>query len=175
MQIAAKEDILLGFHCEDYSMITRYQEQAIRQGKNTWRDYLDARPVIAEEIAVQNILDMAEETGARVHICHVSHPKAAERIRRAKQKGIRVTAETCPHYLIYSEEDVIRGKGVFKCSPPLRKAQDRDALWEYINNGTLSCIVSDHSPAAPEEKADQLSVWEIWGGISGLQTGMEVM
>ena len=175
MQIAAKEDILLGFHCEDYSMITRYQEQAIRQGKNTWRDYLDARPVIAEEIAVQNILDMAEETGARVHICHVSHPKVAERIRRAKQKGIRVTAETCPHYLIYSEEDVIRGKGVFKCSPPLRKAQDRDALWEYINNGTLSCIVSDHSPAAPEEKADQLSVWEIWGGISGLQTGMQVM
>ena len=175
MQIAAKEDILLGFHCEDYSMITRYQEQAIRQGKNTWRDYLDARPVIAEEIAVQNILDMAEETGARVHICHVSHPKVAERIHRAKQKGIRVTAETCPHYLIYSEEDVIRGKGVFKCSPPLRKARDRDALWEYINNGTLSCIVSDHSPAAPEEKADQLSVWEIWGGISGLQTGMQVM
>lgn len=175
MKRAAKLDFLLGFHCEDYGMISYNEALAKKEGKNSWRDYLDARPVIAEELAVQNILDMAKETGARIHICHVSHPKAAERIRKAKKQGVRVTAETCVHYLIYSEEDLIINGGLFKCSPPLRTEEAAQELWDYVLDGTLSCIVSDHSPAALYEKSADLSVWDTWGGISGLQTGLQLM
>lgn len=175
MKRAKELDLLLGFHCEDYTMITLGQELAMKRGENSYLSYVNARPVIAEEIATQNMLDLAEATGARIHICHVSHPRVAERIKQAKAKGVRVTAETCPHYLVYTQEDLFQGKGVFKCSPPLRDAAGRDELWRYVQDGTLSCIVSDHSPAAPYEKADNLTVWETWGGISGLQTGMQVM
>ena len=175
MKKAAELDLLLGFHCEDYAMISYWEKQAKEAGKNSWRSYLDARPVIAEELAVQNILDMARETGARIHICHVSHPAVAERVRKARAEGVRVTAETCPHYLIFTEEDVEKNGGLFKCSPPLRKKEDMERLWDYLKDGTLESIVSDHSPAAPYEKSDNLTVWETWGGISGLQTGLQIM
>ena len=175
MQKAKEMDLLLGFHCEDYTMITLGQEMAQKRGENTYQSYVSARPVLAEELAVQNVLDMAEQIGTKIHICHVSHPKVAERIKQAKARGVKVTAETCAHYLIYTEQDLFKGKGTFKCSPPLRDEKSRDELWKYIVDGTLSCIVSDHSPAAPYEKSDDLSVWDTWGGISGLQSGMQLM
>lgn len=175
MEKAAKLDLMLGFHCEDYGMISYFEKRAKDRGENTWQAYLDARPVIAEELAVQNILDMAKKTGARVHICHVSHPAVAERIQKAMEEGVSVTAETCPHYLIYTGEDVVKNGGIFKCSPPLRDAGAVEGLWRYVENGTLSSIVSDHSPAAPCEKSGDLSVWDTWGGISGLQTGLQLM
>lgn len=175
MKKAKDMNLLLGFHCEDYSMISFNEAMAKNNGENSYRSYLDARPVIAEEIATQNILDMAKETGARVHICHVSHPGVAKRIKKAIKEGVKVTAETCMHYLIYTEEDLIKNGGLFKCSPPLRKEESKEKLWDYVLDGTLSSIVSDHSPAAEYEKENDLTVWDTWGGISGLQTSFQIM
>jgi allantoinase len=95
MEILREFDARAGFHCEDYSLIKWGEERAKRKAKPDWQDFLDSRPVIAELIATQNIIECARETGAKVHICHVSHPKVAQAIKEAQLDGVDVTAETC--------------------------------------------------------------------------------
>ncbi|MGE4548759.1 MAG: allantoinase AllB [Intestinibacillus sp.] len=168
-------DGLAGLHCEDYAIIRGEQARAVAESRAGARDFLDARPVSAEHIAVEAVLALAEEAGARVHICHVSHPEVAERIRQAKARGVRVTAETCPHYLVFDEHNVLEGGTVFKCAPPLRRAEDAARLWGYVLDGTLDCVCSDHSPCAPAEKqSGKNGFFDAWGGLSGIQTTAQV-
>lgn len=156
-----------GFHCEDASVIRACE--AARPGE-TRQDFLDSRPVSAEVVAVQGVIALARELAVPVHICHVSHPEAAQAIREAQRQGVDVTAETCPHYLIFSEEELLNRGVLFKCAPPLRPAAARDRLWDYLADGTISCVCSDHSPCAPEEKEEErLGVFGAWTGMSGIQ------
>lgn len=177
MEIAAKFNGLLGFHCEEYSIIKGGEAEALaRSGGNaTWRDFLGSRPLSAELISTYAVIELARETGARVHICHVSHPDAAELIRRGKADGVRVTGEVCGHYLAFSELDVLEKGPLFKCAPPLREPAAREGLWKYVADGTLSCLGSDHSPCRADEK-DQAThgVMGAWGGVSGIQSLMQV-
>lgn len=176
LKITKEIDSLIGFHCEDYSIIKNEENKAIQEGRTTREDYLLSRPVIAELISTQNIIALARENDAKVHICHVSHPEVAEEIRKAQQSGVRITAETCSHYLVYTEDDLIKNGMLFKCAPPLRKKEARDKLWEYVIDGTLSCIGSDHSPSTLEEKSEETNgAFGAWGGISGVQSLMQVM
>ena len=100
----------------------------------------------------------------------------AELVRRAQADGLSVTGETCPHYLVFTEENLLSCGTVFKCAPPLRTAEARDGLWEYVLDGTLSCIGSDHSPSRPDEKDEAVhGVMGAWGGFSGLQSLVQVM
>lgn len=170
-----KFDGVAGFHCEDYSIIAYEEEQAVKSGKVSRSDYLKSRPLIAELIAVKNIIDLSKETGARVHICHVSSPAVAEEIRHAKAQGVRITAETCPHYLKFNEDDFIEKGMLFKCAPPLRTKEESEDLWKYLCDGTLDIVSSDHSPSAENEKSEDEGAFKPWGGISGLQTGLQVM
>ena len=172
----ASYDILLGFHCEDYSIIKYEEEKAIRENRHSIPDYLASRPVCAEVLATENIIRLAKETGAKVHICHISHPEVAQKIKEAQASGIRITGETCTHYLVYSEEDFINNGTLFKCAPPLRTKNDKEMLWNYVIDGTISCVGSDHSPCTLEEKAvDSGDIWKAWGGISGVQSIFQVM
>ncbi|MDF2929561.1 MAG: allantoinase [Anaerospora sp.] len=165
-----------GFHCEDYSIIKWEEARAKRKEKNDWQDFLNSRPVIAEIVATKNIIDLARELDAKVHICHVSHPRVAKIIRDAQLDGVDVTGETCGHYLAFTDQDVIKNGSLFKCAPPLREAQAVEELWEYVNNGTLSCIGSDHSPCELSEKSEEAhGVFGAWGGISGIQNTMQVV
>lgn len=165
-----------GFHCEDYSIIKWEEARAKRKEKNDWRDFLNSRPVIAELVATKNIIDLARELDAKVHICHVSHPRVAKIIRDAQLEGVDVTGETCGHYLAFTDQEVIKNGSLFKCAPPLREAQAVEELWEYVNNGTLSCIGSDHSPCELSEKSEAVhGVFGAWGGISGIQNTMQVV
>jgi allantoinase len=176
MKVMGPSNIILGFHAEEFSVIAYNEEKAKKEGRLSIRDYLDARPVLAEILSIESMVRLARETGAKIHICHVSHPEAAEIIKKAKQEGIDITAETCTHYLVFNEEDFIKGGPKFKCAPPLRKEEDRKKLWDYVLDGTLSCIVSDHSPCALEEKTvGNDNIWEAWGGISGVQSTFQVM
>jgi allantoinase len=164
------------FHCEDYSIIKWEEERAKRKEKIDWQDFLNSRPVIAELIATQNIIDLARELEAKVHICHVSHPRVAKIIRDAQLEGVDVTAETCGHYLTFTDKDVVKNGPLFKCAPPLREAAAVEEMWEYVNNGTLSCIASDHSPCELSEKSEEKhGVFGAWGGISGIQNVMQVV
>lgn len=176
MEILKEFDARAGFHCEDYSIIKWEEARAKRKDKNDWQDFLDSRPVIAELIATQNIIDVAKEVGAKVHICHVSHPRVAQIIREAQLDGVDVTAETCGHYLTFTDQDVIKNGSLFKCAPPLRDAAAVEGMWEYVNNGTLSSIASDHSPCELSEKSEEKhGVFGAWGGISGIQNVMQVV
>jgi len=176
LQILAKLGARAGFHCEDYSVIKWEEKRQQDAHNNTWQAFLDSRPLIAELIATRNILDLARETGAKVHICHVSHPAVAQIIREAREAGIDVTGETCSHYLTYSQEDLLKNGSLFKCAPPLRGETDREALWPYVEDGTLCCVGSDHSPCASKEKdEEEHGVFGAWGGISGIQSIPQVM
>ncbi|MCI1858898.1 MAG: allantoinase AllB [Sporolactobacillus sp.] len=168
-------DGLAGFHCEDYGIISYYTDLAEQTGHLSRADYLAARPVVAELIAVNTIIELSRESGTRVHICHVSHPAVAETIKRAKEQGVRVTAETCPHYLVFNENDFLQKGMFYKCAPPLRSQEASQKLWDYVKDGTLDLIVSDHSPCADEEKSEADGAFKPWGGISGVQTGFQVM
>lgn len=163
-----------GFHCEDYSLIKWGEERAKRKKQPGWQDFLDSRPVVAELVATQNIIECARETGAKVHICHVSHPDVAEAIRKAQHDGVDVTAETCGHYLAFTEKDVLEKGSIFKCAPPLRRAEDVDRLWEYVADGTLSSIASDHSPCEESEKSEEKhGIFAAWGGLSSIQNTVQ--
>lgn len=176
MKLTSPLNLLLGFHCEDYSIIQNNERKAMENNRITRKDYLESRPVIAELLATKNIIDLARETGGKVHICHVSDPLVAEEIKKAKAQGINITGETCAHYLVFTEEDVIKNGAIFKCAPPLRRNESKERLWEYVIDGTLDCIASDHSPAAPEEKSEKKqNIFEVWGGISGIQSTFQVM
>ncbi|MCR3956884.1 MAG: allantoinase AllB [Gudongella sp.] len=175
LEILKTVDARAGFHCEDYSIIKWEESRAQRKESITWEDFLNSRPLIAEIIATKNILDLARETGAKVHICHVSHPDVAEEIKKAKQEGIDVIGETCSHYLTFSREDVISKGSLFKCAPPLREKEAVEKMWEYVEDGTLSCLSSDHSPSALEEKSEEdHGIFGAWGGISGIQNVFQV-
>ena len=165
-----------GFHCEDYSIIKWEEARAQRKDKNDWQDFLDSRPLIAELVATQNIIDLAKELDAKVHICHVSHPRVAKIIREAQLQGVDVTAETCGHYLTFTDKDVIKNGSLFKCAPPLREAAAVEEMWEYVNNGTFASVGSDHSPCELSEKSEEKhGVFGAWGGISGIQNVMQVV
>ena len=112
-----------------------------------------SRPAAAEVEAIERLAALAERHGARVHIVHVSSAEGCRAIAAARARGVRMTAETCPHYLTFTGDEVPEGATEFKCAPPLRTAADRDALWEALLAGTLDQIVSDHSPCPPELKA----------------------
>lgn len=175
IEILQKFDGLAGFHCEDYNMIKENEEKAITEGRNSRLDYLRARPVEAELKAVNDIIDILRATKGKAHICHVSHPLVAQSIKKAKAEGIEITAETCMHYLLFTGDDLIKNGAVFKCSPPLRNKKDAAMLWDYIVDGTLDCICSDHSPCRIEEKSEKgaKGIFGAWGGISSVQTSLQ--
>ncbi len=175
LKILRELDGIGGFHCEDYDIIAYEESKAINEGRLSIKDYLKARPVAAELIATKNVIDLAKEQGANIHICHVSHGKIADIIKRAKEENVNITSETCPHYLVFSAEDVIKKGLIYKCSPPIREKENIDSMWEAVRDGTLDCIVSDHSPSRIDEKDAELGAFKAWGGISGLQTGLQVV
>jgi allantoinase len=113
---------------------------------------------------------LGEEFDVHVHIVHVSSAEALAPIRAAKARGARITAETCPHYLLFAAEDIADGAVQFKCAPPIRDRTNNEQLWEALKDGTLDFVASDHSPAPPEiKKIDSGDFRNAWGGIAGLQ------
>jgi allantoinase len=133
----------------------------------TW---LASRPVGAETEAVRFLIDLARKTGLRIHVVHVSAPETLELITVARANGVRMTAETCPHYLGFAAEEIPDGATEYKCAPPIREARYREALWEALARGRLDGVVSDHSPAAPATKLlKEGDFVRAWGGIASLQ------
>ena len=128
--------------------------------------------MVAELEAIVRALLFAEETGADLHIVHVSTARGVELVREAAARGVRATCETCPHYLYFSEADLLAKGAPLKCAPPLRADTERLALLNVL--GDLDLIASDHSPAPPDLKTDP-DFFEVWGGISGVQATLGVL
>lgn len=180
LEILKPYNALCGFHCEEYGQVLEREKEAKlkkeRTEKEKIRDFLDAHDVWTEYVATKNIIDMARATGGRVHICHVSHPMVAQVVKEAMHEGVKVSAETCPHYLGFTEEFVMEKGAPAKCTPPMRKQEDMEQLWNYVLDGTLSCVGSDHSPAADEEKDNTTKdIWHAWGGLNSIQYFLPMM
>jgi allantoinase len=168
MKIAAACGLPVGVHAEDDEMTQALAEERRSQGKIGWRDYLDSRPIEAELRAIRVALELAGETGCDLHIVHVSCPEGIDLIQDARKHGVRVSAETCPHYLLLTDDSVGEIGPPAKCAPPLRDAARRDEMWNRFGAGNIDTLGSDHSPAPPEMKVSQ-DFFAIWGGISGCQ------
>ncbi|MFP8957112.1 allantoinase AllB [Natrialbaceae archaeon A-CW3] len=168
----------LGFHEENGEIVDYTTKQFKADGKNRPIDFARSRPVIAEREAIERMCTFAEETGAKIHMYHVSSGSAAEAVARGKDRGIDVTAETCPHYLWFTE-DVLREKGnVARIQPPIRDADQRDRLWAALESGAIDSIATDHAPHTAEEKLvdDPFgNTWDAISGFVGLETEIPVM
>jgi len=134
--------------------------------------YLASRPRAAEDQAIELVIRLVRETGARAHIVHHSSADALPLLREAKRAGLPLTAETCPHYLHFAAEDVPDGRTEFKCAPPIRERDNREALWRALGEGVLDMVASDHSPCSPALKQGDFE--RAWGGIAGLQLALPV-
>ncbi len=164
-EIAAFDGLLI-VHAED----PHHLATAPQHGGPRYADFLASRPRDAEDTAIAHLVQEAKRLGARVHILHLSSSDALPVIAAARADGVRVTVETCPHYLTLTAEEVPDGASEFKCCPPIREAANQDLLWQALADGTVDCVVTDHSPSTADLKTDDFAT--AWGGISGLQLSL---
>ncbi|MCY7372331.1 MAG: allantoinase AllB [Spirochaetaceae bacterium] len=170
-EIAAHDGLLL-VHAEDPGELSAAPDPS----GPSYARFLASRPATSEVAAVATVLDVARHTGARVHVVHLSSAGALPLLAGAKADGVRVSVETCPHYLVLRAEDVPDGATDYKCCPPVRDDANRDALWAGLGDGTIDMVVSDHSPCIPALKAlDTGDFAAAWGGISSLQLGLPLV
>jgi allantoinase len=141
-----------------------------------FQTFLHSRPRQSENQAIELMIRLARETGARIHIVHHSSSDALPMLERAKADGLRITVETCPHYLTFAAEDIPEGATEFKCCPPVRERENREKLWSALESGIIDMVVSDHSPCSPHLKLREAGDFVgAWGGIASLQLGLPVM
>ncbi|WP_030421478.1 allantoinase AllB [Streptomyces sp. SCSIO 75703] len=167
-EIAAFDGLLI-VHAED----PHHLAAAPQRGGPRYADFLASRPRDAEDTAIATLVAQAARFGARVHVLHLSSADALPLIVRARAEGVRLTVETCPHYLTLTAEEVPDGASEFKCCPPIREAANRDLLWQALADGTIDCVVTDHSPSTADLKTDDFAT--AWGGISGLQLSLSAV
>ena len=165
----AAVDALLIVHAEDGAEIKP------ASGRD-FGAFVASRPPVAERRAIEKVISGAAATGARAHIVHLSAAECVAMIAGAKAAGIRLTAETCPHYLYFASEQVPDGATEFKCCPPVRDSVNREALWRGVEAGVIDCVVSDHSPCPPELKSFETGDFgQAWGGIASLQLSLSAV
>ncbi|MEU2338428.1 allantoinase AllB [Streptomyces sp. NPDC013172] len=157
---------LLIVHAED----PHHLAAAPQHGGPKYADFLASRPRDAEDTAIAQLIAQAKRLDARVHVLHLSSSDALPLIAEAKRDGVRITVETCPHYLTLTAEEVPDGASEFKCCPPIREAANQDLLWQALADGTIDCVVTDHSPSTADLKTADFAT--AWGGISGLQLSL---
>lgn len=141
-----------------------------------YETFLASRPRAAENKAIELMIKLSREFDVRVHIVHHSSAEALPMLAEAIVAGVKITAETCPHYLHFAAEEIADRATEFKCCPPIRERENREQLWRALNDGTIQMIVSDHSPCSPEMKLlESGNFLEAWGGISSLQLRLPVV
>jgi dihydroorotase len=165
----AFDDVVLAEHCEDASLSTGQQ---MHEGISSYSLGLAGQPAAAEDAIVFRDIEMARLIGGRLHICHLSSARSVELVRRAKADGLRVSAEVTPHHLVFIDEDLRTYDTNLKVNPPLRSAEDREALRNGLADGTIDAIATDHAPHAVEEKEAEFD--RAPHGTIGLETALAV-
>jgi allantoinase len=147
-----------------------------RPDPRRYRTWLDSRPDVSEQAAIEMLVRLATEYGARVHIVHLASAEALPVIRAARAAGVALSVETCPHYLTFAAEEIADGATAFKCAPPIRSRANRDRLWAALVNGDIDLVATDHSPAPPALKhLDDGDFVRAWGGVASLQLGLPIV
>ena len=176
MKKVAETGVMVGFHTENNDMVNKNIARLRSEGKTSPLYHGRSRPPVVEIETAAKILLFAEKIGTKVEICHISTPEVVELVNRAKSKGVYVVAETCPHYL-FLNENVLEKVGVFaKCNPPLRSEEERLKMWEFVNNGSIDIIGSDHAPYTKAEKErGSEDIFTPPAGFPGLSTRLPLL
>ncbi len=176
MERSAEVDRFVGYHCEDSPTIELLRDRLIGAGRVDFRAYHESRPEFTESLATVPLLEIARETGGRLHLVHMSSPWAIELANLYWAKGTCVTVETCPHYLVFSDEDTARRGPYAQVAPPLRSPATVDALWDLIDDGSIDIIATDHAPGTPDEKVrGEKNIFEGGGGLPALEVVWPLM
>lgn len=160
-------------HAEAPGPIAQAAGKISRSNPRQYVTWLDSRPPAAETEAIELLLRLSREFGARIHIVHLSSSEAIAMLQNAKSDGCAITVETCPHYLTFAAEEIADGATEFKCAPPIRERENREKLWAALVDGTIDFIATDHSPCPPAMKLpDAGDFMRAWGGIAGLELSL---
>ncbi len=173
-EILARHGYRCTVHAENASIMARRQDRMEKSGRTDPLAHLAARPEVCAVEAVGRAVAFAEWTGARLHIAHKSSKDALYILKDAKARGVDVTVETCPHYLLMSTEDMKLKGGVLRVNPPIREPGHAEALWAALHDGTIDMIATDHAPHQPDEKSAE-NIWQCDCGFPGVETQMPVM
>ena len=167
--VLARLGLPLMVHAEDPALL--------RAGENSgsYADYLASRPVEAEHSAIELLVALMNRAHAAVHIVHLSSATSLPIIRAARERGLALTVETCPHYLTFAAEEIPDGATEYKCAPPIRSAAEREALWQALLAGEIDLVASDHSPCPPNLKRTHGDFFSAWGGIASLQVSLSAV
>ena len=171
---AASLGLPVAVHAESEAITAGLAQRARAAGRTATRDFLASRPAVAELEAIARAITLAQESGCSLHVVHVSTGRGVALVADARAHGLDVSCETCPHYLVLTEDDAEVLGNVAKCAPPLRPREECDALWHALADGTLPMVASDHSPAPWALKSGD-DAFAAWGGISGCQTMLPLL
>ena len=174
MKIAAKHGVIVAVHAENENIVARRTAAIRGRGGRSWDDYLDSRPIEAEAQAIAQAVNIARWTQCKLHVVHVSSPSGFAEVFEGILGGADVTCETCPHYLMLTEEDLRKIGARAMCAPPLRPEVERERLAELLAEYEINFVASDHSPAPPSMKTSE-NAFEVWGGISGVQSTLPIL
>jgi allantoinase len=178
LPILARLDLPLLAHAELPELLHDESRPAAeaRQDPRRYRTWLDSRPDVSEQAAIEMLVRLATEYDARVHIVHLASAEALPAIRAAREAGVALSVETCPHYLTFAAEEIVDGATAFKCAPPIRSRANRDRLWAALVNGDIDLVATDHSPAPPALKhLEDGDFVRAWGGVASLQLGLAIV
>lgn len=162
---------VLAVHAEDKNRIENRKTRFQKNNLNDWNDYCKARDEVAEEKAIESLIKIASITSCQIHVVHLSSAKGLEQIRKAKAFGLNITAETCPHYLYFTQQDFKnkRISAFLKTAPPVKKIIDRSALWKGLSDGSLLFVTTDHAGCNPKKEKSSKNFWNVYGGIPGVE------
>ncbi|MGI4945446.1 MAG: allantoinase AllB [Janthinobacterium lividum] len=173
-EILARHGLRISLHAETASIMAWRQERLMQAGRNDPLAHLASRPAIVATEAVSRACLLAEWTGARIHILHISSGDELRPLREAKARGVDVTGETCPHYLLLDERAYHDLGPVIRVNPPVRERAHQEALWRSLADGTIDMIATDHAPHDPAEKTGN-DIWQVDCGFPGVETQMSLM
>jgi len=176
MRETAKQDSILNVHAEDEDIANQNLQKLMGAGRNDPMAHEEWKPNAAEEKAVNKLIQFAGSIGARIHISHMSTREGVALVRAAKRRRIRVTTETCPHYLTFTRKDMKEQGPYLKMNPCLKGPADVNALWKGLRDGTVDIVTSEHAPGTREEKdVGWVDVWKAWGGVPSIETMLPVL
>jgi dihydroorotase len=173
-EVVAPTGKRISLHAETNSIMERRESRLRAAGRTEPIAHLAARPAVVAVEAVARAAILAEWTGARIHVLHISSAAELRPLAEAKARGVEITGETCPHYLLLSETDYDKFGGIVRVNPPVREASNRQPLWDALMDGTIDMIATDHAPHTPEEKTRN-DIWTVDCGFPGVETQMPLM
>lgn len=174
MRHASVLGLPVGVHCESQAFIDVATDDLAREGRSDLMATALSRPPEAEIEAVRALLALASNVEVALHLVHLSQPQSIELAREARARGVDVTAETCPHYLVLSVDDLLKSGPWAVCQPPLRRAEDREGMWRLLGAGFIDTVGSDHCAYTREEKENS-DVWQVAPGINGIQLALPLL